>query len=123
VPLEGVEVTVRRRLKDRRPERQVGVIEDGVVVITPRLEAIHQLAESVNTQPERDMIVERCYRMAEERAVVCQAGIRGRKTPAHDVEVEPVACFKRGDESPLRTRRGMALAHVSDLHRSTTTKV
>ena len=120
VALERVEVADRGRPQDRRPERDVGGGEHGVVVLVARLEAVEQVAQRLDAQPAREVLVEGRHRLAEEDRVVREGGSRADRAPARDLEVEPATrCLPAS--SAAASRHGapggrVSFADVGDLH-------
>ena len=96
---------------------------DGVVVLA-RDEALHELRQRLDAQPSPEMVVQRRHRLSVEHAVVGQVGVRDDGTAAGDVQVDPAGRWvasERGNESPGRSGRAVALPDVGKLHGRATT--
>jgi len=125
VALEGIEVAEARRSQDRRPERQVGGVEDRLVLGCGGGVALEQLGQRLDPQAARQVVVQGRDRLAEEDRVVGAAWVLDHQALPRLFEVQPGhrlrARIARGSQPPGRAGRGVPLADVSDLHRPEST--
>ena len=117
VAFEGVEVAHRRRPEDRRPEHELTGRLDGVVVLPARLESFDEVAQGVDPQAAREMVVEGRHRLAVERRIVREGGPRAHRASTRNLEVQPatrgLAWIERRRQTPrvrprARAARGRA---------------
>ena len=87
--LEGVEVAHRRRPEDRRPEHELTGRLDGVVVVAARPEPFDEVAQGVDPQAAREMVVEGRHRLAVEHRIVREGGPRAHRASTRNLEVQP----------------------------------
>ena len=119
--LEGVEVAQRRRAQDRRPEGEVGGAEDGRVVVIARLEPVDEVAQRLDPEAAREVVVERRERASVDGGVVLErrSGADGAPTARTSRSSQRAGAspgVERDGQSPARTRRREPLADVGDLH-------
>ena len=117
--LESVEVAHRRWPQDRRPYREFGCPEDGVVIVVARFESFDELAKRLDAQAARQVLVERRQRLAVEGRVVGEPRV-GRDSPAAGtLEVQPplrgIRAVEGARQAPRSTDRCIPLADVGDL--------
>ena len=114
--LEGVEVAQARWSQDRRPEAQVGGVEDGWIVVLAGLEAVEQLSQRLDPEAEGEVGVERRDRLAEERRVVLEARVGVDCAAPGDLEVEPARRLgpelQRRRQAPGCAGRGACVART-----------
>ena len=125
VPLEGVEVTERRRAEDRGAEGEVVGVEDRVVPggVT-RDEPLDQVDERGHAKAAGEMVVEGRDRLAVERAVVGQVRVRADGAPPGDLEVHPAraAGIERRRQAPVGSCGGVSFSDVGETHRPSLAK-
>jgi hypothetical protein len=117
--LVSISIADRRSGEDRRPEHEVRLPPDGVVVVAADLKPLEQLGQGRDPKAARQVIVQRGDRLPEQDSVMRPLRTCGRGSASGRLQVEPARwrVVKGNGEPPGRSGGSMSFANVGESQR------